>query len=465
MSDLALARRLIAGDEAGFEVFFAIYFPRIYRFALSRLGNEDAAEEVGQAVLTAAVRTLHTYRGDPAMFAWLCVLCRREEFAWAERTGRAPDGARVDDQLLAVAVADDRTARVREVVLRAWQTDTRQRRARFRRNVKAAAALIAAAAAIVVAVRFTPRNAAVPAPPAPVAVVDRVDGRFRLEPGEGVPAGEWVQTQPGTHASLRLGDRTSIRLDSASRARLISATVVELSAGAVYVDTGRRSLTGVDTGRSPTGVDTGRRSLTDVDTGRSPTGVDTGRRSLTGVDTGRESSARLEVRTPLGIAHAAGTQFEVRLREGSLQVRVRSGTVELRRGAESISAPAGTQLTVSDGRTVSAAISPFGPEWEWASSVAPAFSDRRAAVGRLPRPSVARTWLDGALRRRGSGRTGVDGAASRLRGRIVAARRAQCRDCHRRTGPSPRKRTDSRGEEGAMTRCGAGEPIGSRVSP
>ena len=38
MSDVALARRVIAGDEAAFDEFFTVYFPRLYRFALARLG-------------------------------------------------------------------------------------------------------------------------------------------------------------------------------------------------------------------------------------------------------------------------------------------------------------------------------------------------------------------------------------------------------------------------------------------
>ena len=52
MSDLALARRVIAGDEAAFDEFFGRYFPRLYRFALPRLGgNGDATEEIVQLVL------------------------------------------------------------------------------------------------------------------------------------------------------------------------------------------------------------------------------------------------------------------------------------------------------------------------------------------------------------------------------------------------------------------------------
>ena len=88
MSDLALARRLLAGDAAGFEQFFGDYFPKLYRFALARLEDADAAEEVAQATLVAAVRKLHTYKGDAAMFTWLCAICRREILAWHERTGR-----------------------------------------------------------------------------------------------------------------------------------------------------------------------------------------------------------------------------------------------------------------------------------------------------------------------------------------------------------------------------------------
>lgn len=87
-ADRALTSRLVAGDEAAFEEFFAANFPRLYRFARARLaGDEDAAEEVVQAVMITAVRKIHTYRGDAALFTWLCTLCRHEIAKWLERTG------------------------------------------------------------------------------------------------------------------------------------------------------------------------------------------------------------------------------------------------------------------------------------------------------------------------------------------------------------------------------------------
>lgn len=99
MSDLALARRLLAGEESAFEEFFGDYFPRLYRFARTRLaGNEDAAEEVVQTVLIKAIDKLHTYRGEAALFTWLCTLCRREIASWLERAGKVSEVSLLDDQ-------------------------------------------------------------------------------------------------------------------------------------------------------------------------------------------------------------------------------------------------------------------------------------------------------------------------------------------------------------------------------
>jgi RNA polymerase sigma-70 factor (ECF subfamily) len=98
MSDLELARRVLAGDVSASESFFAEYFPRLYRFARLRLGGDDqAAEEVVQVTLTRAVRKLHTFRGEAALFTWLCTLCRREIGVWLERAGRMPEVGLAED--------------------------------------------------------------------------------------------------------------------------------------------------------------------------------------------------------------------------------------------------------------------------------------------------------------------------------------------------------------------------------
>jgi RNA polymerase sigma-70 factor (ECF subfamily) len=90
-ADLDLARRILAGEERAFDVFFEESFSGLYRFALRRVGgNADAAEEVAQATLCKAIRKLATYRGEAALFTWLCTICRHEISAHFERARRLP---------------------------------------------------------------------------------------------------------------------------------------------------------------------------------------------------------------------------------------------------------------------------------------------------------------------------------------------------------------------------------------
>lgn len=77
--DAALIAAMLRGDEAAFRQFFASFFPRLYRFALPRVGGDaDAAKEVVQATLVKAMRNLASYRGEAALFSWLCQICRRQ---------------------------------------------------------------------------------------------------------------------------------------------------------------------------------------------------------------------------------------------------------------------------------------------------------------------------------------------------------------------------------------------------
>ena len=107
--DHVLVRRLLAGEEAAFDAFFEAHFPRLYRFALSRTGDPDAAEEVVQAALARAVRKLHTWRGEAALLTWLTTFCRHEIGDWLERRQRTPLLRSEDDP--AVRAALDSLAR------------------------------------------------------------------------------------------------------------------------------------------------------------------------------------------------------------------------------------------------------------------------------------------------------------------------------------------------------------------
>jgi len=74
-----LIRRMLAGDEQAFDAFFNAYFARVYRFALPRLnGDVDATREVVQSTLAKAMRRIGDFRGESALFTWICQICRRE---------------------------------------------------------------------------------------------------------------------------------------------------------------------------------------------------------------------------------------------------------------------------------------------------------------------------------------------------------------------------------------------------
>jgi len=87
--DKKLVKQLLAGDARAFDQFFDENFARLYRFALTRLSdNPDAAREVAQISLTRALRKMHTYRAESALFTWLCAICRNETSDWLAKQGR-----------------------------------------------------------------------------------------------------------------------------------------------------------------------------------------------------------------------------------------------------------------------------------------------------------------------------------------------------------------------------------------
>ena len=74
-----LAKRVAAGDSDAFEEFFREYFPRLFRFTLSRVdANADLAEEIVQRTMCRVVQKMDSYRGEALLFTWLCMICRNE---------------------------------------------------------------------------------------------------------------------------------------------------------------------------------------------------------------------------------------------------------------------------------------------------------------------------------------------------------------------------------------------------
>ena len=253
----------------------------------------------------------------------------------------------------------DRAARVRHAVHHEWRLETRRRT--VRRRVLTGVVVLAAAAAVVMVVRVrTPRAGVSPAEALASIeqVVDPAGPSGQLIRGSAVRPGEWVETG-GARAALRLSNGASMRLDSGARARLLSPTIIELSRGAVYLDTGT-------------------------------------------------NATGFEVRTPLGVAHDIGTQFEVRVTDSALRVRVRTGLVELRSGDVALSARPGTEVTLASGDIVTRPFAAFGPEWEWAVRLAPVLeTEGRPLSVFLEHVCREQGWtlryVDGQLAREASG--------------------------------------------------------------
>ena len=84
--DGELVEGLLRGDRRAFEQFFNEYYPKLYRFVKRRMPQDaTAAEDIAQGTLCRALESLRSYRGEAALFTWLCTLCRREMSArWDE---------------------------------------------------------------------------------------------------------------------------------------------------------------------------------------------------------------------------------------------------------------------------------------------------------------------------------------------------------------------------------------------
>ena len=68
--DQELVRQILAGSREHFELLYESYFPRVYRFALKRLGDPAEAEDVAQEVFFTVYRALGSYQGTAPLLIW-----------------------------------------------------------------------------------------------------------------------------------------------------------------------------------------------------------------------------------------------------------------------------------------------------------------------------------------------------------------------------------------------------------
>lgn len=147
-------------------------------------------------------------------------------------------------------------------------------------------------------------------------------------------AGDRVEVASGGRAAFQIIDGASVRVAPGTTVVFRSTGRIELTQGTVYVDA------------DPAG-----------------------------------RSVRLAVETPFGTVSHSGTQFELRLRPESLDVRVREGEVSVEGREGRLTSRAGEALLVRRDRPAERRqISTSGPEWAWVTAMAPPFTLEGATV-------------------------------------------------------------------------------------
>jgi ferric-dicitrate binding protein FerR (iron transport regulator) len=168
-----------------------------------------------------------------------------------------------------------------------------------------------------------------------IATVVRTIGAVELQTGDRwepladargeITAGTGLRTRAGAGAALALANGTSLRLAAATEVRFDGSRELQLQDGRVYLDN-RASL-----------------------------------------------GTGFRIGTPLGTVRDVGTQFEVRVADESLRVRVREGRVEIDRAGGHVNGAAGEQLEIDVlGGVTRSAIATTDPEWQWAEAMATA---------------------------------------------------------------------------------------------
>ncbi len=93
--DDALVIRLRAGDEEAYAELYRRVHPRVFRFALRRLGDPTEAEDVAQDVFLQVYRSIDRYEGRSSLLTWIFGIARHTTLSRYSR--RPPKMAPLDE--------------------------------------------------------------------------------------------------------------------------------------------------------------------------------------------------------------------------------------------------------------------------------------------------------------------------------------------------------------------------------
>jgi RNA polymerase sigma-70 factor (ECF subfamily) len=75
-SDRELVDEILGGNREQFDLLYEAYFPRVYRFALKRLGDPGEAEDVAQEVFIILLKALPSYQAQSSLLVWIFGITR-----------------------------------------------------------------------------------------------------------------------------------------------------------------------------------------------------------------------------------------------------------------------------------------------------------------------------------------------------------------------------------------------------
>jgi len=113
--DSALLHRIAKGDQAAFQMIYAAYYPRLWRYAWYQL-NGDAVwiEEVLQEIFLAIWRSAGKFRGTASVAAWIYQITHH-----LVSNARRDQARRAEGHVVSIAVPDDTV-----VDERTWHTSS-----------------------------------------------------------------------------------------------------------------------------------------------------------------------------------------------------------------------------------------------------------------------------------------------------------------------------------------------------
>lgn len=108
--DAALVDAILGGSREHADELYGAYFPRVYGFALRRLGDPHAAQDVTQEVFAAVFQALPSWRRESSLLAWIYGVTRH----MVARHARVRSFGEPDPE--AVALLPDRSPGTERVV-------------------------------------------------------------------------------------------------------------------------------------------------------------------------------------------------------------------------------------------------------------------------------------------------------------------------------------------------------------